>query len=94
MQIKYNGLFVVCETKSHKFKVYIMGQADGHIMDWRGCNHKFVSVTGQPMRGFETVESAKMFCKNLESSPKRRSEEVERAKKMVGMYISDERMVL
>ncbi len=81
-------------TKSGRFKVYMQGSADGHIMDWLGCNFKFVTVKGQPFRGFETKEEAKNFLKELEAEPERLASEVKRARDLPGSYISEDRCEL
>ncbi len=91
MIVKYEDSLVVCSTRGGGFKVYVMGQADGHIMDWRGCNYKFVPVTGQPFRGFLNKCDADTYMRALRSKPERLREENERAKRMKGQYIPDER---
>lgn len=84
----------VNRTKSGRFKVYMQGRADGHIIDWRGCNFKFVPVEGQPFRGYETKEEAKAFLKALESDTERLSIETERARNLPGSSIPESRCEL
>lgn len=78
----------ICETKSGRFKLYIQGQADDHVMDWAGCNFKFVSVTRQPRAGFETLEEAAIHREKIKRFWK---EEAKRAQQMTGSWIPDRR---
>ena len=52
---------IICRTGAGRYKVYWMGHAEGHTMDWLGCNFRHLTVAGQPHRGFETVEEARAF---------------------------------
>lgn len=92
MILKYEHSLVVCKTGGGKYKVYVMGRADGHVIDWRGCNFKFVPVTGQPFRGYPTKEDADQLMKSYDENPARLVLENDRAKKMSGQSIPDERV--
>ena len=39
-----------------RYVVYVMGQADYHMMDWRGCNFQRCKVPNQPK--FNTLKEA------------------------------------
>lgn len=54
---------VIGKTSSGKYKVYVWGQPDWHLMDWRGCNYRYKCVEGQPHYGFETAEGAEQFAR-------------------------------
>ena len=45
-----------------RFKVYIWGQPDLHMMDWNGCNYRTMTVKGQPHRGFASREEAEAWA--------------------------------
>ena len=62
--MKYIGTFIG-KTPKGKFKVYIWGQPDYHIMDWSGCNYRYLAVGGQPARGFDTFAQALTAAKKL-----------------------------
>ena len=40
------------QMPSGKWKVIIWGHHDEHLMDWLGCNYRYVVVQGQPYWGF------------------------------------------
>ncbi len=86
MQPKYLEVFVL---PSGRFKVMIWGSADGHIMDWRGCNYRFTPVSGQPLRGFTTEKEARAFLATIESDAGRKSAEFKRASQVQGTFLSD-----
>ena len=52
---------VIARRPSGRFKVYWTGRAEGHIMDWRGCNYRHLTVAGQPQGGFATLDEACAF---------------------------------
>ena len=88
-----NNPLSICTTESGNYKVYVMGQADGHIMNWRGCNYKFVPITRQPFRGFKTEDEAIECMKKVTADKEALAEEVKRARSMTGQHIPDERFV-
>ncbi len=51
------------KTPSGRFKVYVWGQPNYHIMDWRGCNYRYKAVPGQPHRGWETRKEAEEWAR-------------------------------
>jgi hypothetical protein len=53
---------IVAQTPKGKWKAYFWGQADGHVSDWRGCNYRYATLDGQPLRGYETPEEARAFA--------------------------------
>lgn len=57
---------VVMHTRGGRHKVYVQGHADGHLMDWNGCNFRFYSVLGQPQRGFATADEAVAFMQTVD----------------------------
>jgi len=58
------------KTPSGKFKLYIMGQHDEHMMDWYGCNFRTFAVEGQPLRGYETPREVLEFARKTFKSDK------------------------
>lgn len=53
----------ILKTPKGKFKGYVWGYPNEHLMDWRGCNFHIRSVEGQPHFGFATVEECEAFLK-------------------------------
>lgn len=51
----------LAKTPKGRWKAYILGQTDDHIMDWRGCNFRRATIEGQPHRGYATREEAYKF---------------------------------
>ncbi len=51
------------ETLKGKFKAYVWGQPDAHLMDWNGCNYRHKPVPGQPLRGYKTVKDVERYIK-------------------------------
>ena len=71
------GLLVLNTPKG--YKVYLWGQPDEHIMDWRGCNYRRLSIPAdllkQPRGGFPNVADAFLaFDRADESAIKKWSE--------------------
>lgn len=58
----------VGKLRSGGFKVYVWGQPDLHLSNWRGCNFRYKAVDGQPHRGFATLEEAVTFGQSKFSS--------------------------
>ena len=81
---------IIAATPKGNYKVYWMGYADDHVMDWLGCTFKHVTVAGQPHRGFKTWEEAETFELSLGN---RRTPPVE-VIEMPGTYIPEERIRL
>ncbi len=79
----------VFQIPSGKFKVLIWGAADGHIMDWRGTNYRLTPVTGQPVRGFKTIDEAKALLQEIETNPERKKQEFKRAQHVAGRFFGD-----
>lgn len=44
--------------KTKRWKAYVWGQPDYHIMDWRGCNYRVYAIHDQPRRGFDSADEA------------------------------------
>src|SRR3989304_5223763 len=59
---------IIAKTEGGGFKVYVCGQADDHLMDWHGLNLRYVSVSGQPRRGFVTYAEADHFRQEIEAN--------------------------
>lgn len=76
--------------KTGRYKVMVVGRADGHIMDWRGCNFRITPVDGQPRRGFLTYEEAKAFEKAIEADPIRKEIEFKKCRYTGGTFLNDE----
>jgi hypothetical protein len=55
---------IIGNLPSGGFKAFYWGQADGHIMDWRGCNFRYAPLDKQPLRGFKTKEEAEAFARS------------------------------
>ena len=64
------------------YKVVVQGHADGHTMDWRGCNYRFISVRGQPHKGFLEEAQAETYLRLL--SEEVTQAEIDRAGDSVG----------
>jgi hypothetical protein len=77
----------VVKMPSGKFKVIIWGQWDLHIMDWNGCNYRYVVPRGQPRRGFDSPEQAEEWWTGLSRTTQ--SEEIARASEMEGTFMGD-----
>lgn len=71
------------------FKVYITGQASGHLMDWSGMNYRHVSVAGQPRLGFASFDAAEAFMQTLEQDKARLEREYARARPMTGSWLPE-----
>ena len=93
MIVEYENSLVVCQTRSGWYKVYVMGHADGHMMDWRGCNYRYVPITGQPFRGFINLGDAKDYMDRVRKNKARLKSENERAKSKAGQWIPDDRFI-
>lgn len=83
-------IWVLTTPSGKKYKAYVIGRANGHIMDWRGCNFRCTPVSGQG-RGFDTVEETKQFIKNLPEEKKKI--EFQKARYSDGSFLKDERVV-
>lgn len=67
-----------------------MGQANGHLMNWSGCNYKFITIAGQPRNGYETEEDAQAFMESFEKNENTLQAEYSRADYCTGTTIADE----
>ena len=92
MLLRHGGVMIIAETKAGNFKLYMQGQADGHIMDWAGCNFKYMTVSAQPHRGFEKFSQAEALLKWYRSNYKFYQFEEDRARNVGGSYISEDRI--
>jgi len=69
-------------SKTPKYTVYLVGQWDDHIMDWRGCNFRRVKAPAQPI--FTKISDAVNWAKKwLEDHKENRYVEGE------GQHVSD-----
>ena len=75
----------VAEMSSGQYKAVIWGQWDDHIMDWAGCNYRYVVVQGQPHRGFEIDDEVVRWWDHL--SQEEQDEQIGRAELMEGTHI-------
>jgi hypothetical protein len=80
-------------TRTGRFKVYIEGRADDHILDWRGLNLRAIAASGQPRAGFETCDEALRFARLLERDRSRWHFETAGATVMRGSAIPRSRAV-
>jgi hypothetical protein len=69
------------------YKAIIWGQHDEHMMDWRGCNYRYIVVKGQPRSGFTTAEAAEDWWYTL--SGEFQQEELDRAYMTNGSHLPD-----
>ena len=69
------------------FKVIIWGQHDEHIMDWRGCNYRYLVVKKQPRKGFQTPKAAEDWWNHL--SWEYWQSELDRALETNGSHLPD-----
>lgn len=53
----------ILKTPKGRFKGYVWGYPNEHLMDWRGCNFHIRSVEGQPHFGYATVEECEAFMR-------------------------------
>ena len=83
---------IIAKTEGGGFKVSVCGQADDHLMDWHGLNLRYVSVSGQPRRGFVTYAEADHFRQEIEAN----SEMMKRLRRIgegsLGSYIPERRL--
>jgi len=78
-------------TKAGRYKVYVVGHADGHIIDWAGCNFRCTPVGHrQPFRGFDTLSDAVALQKEIESEPILREIEERGARAVGGTFLGND----
>jgi len=61
--VMQGGMVVILKTPKGKYKGYVWGSPNYHMMDWRGCNYHIRSIEGQPHLGFLTVEECEEFIR-------------------------------
>ncbi len=83
-------ILTVHRRPTGRYKVYVTGHHDDHLMDWRGLNLRHTPVSGQPRLGFATYEEAEAFMLALERDEVRLEEEFRRAVHTTGTWMSDE----
>ncbi len=83
----FMGLVVKTAKSGYRWKVVVMGNADGHVMDWAGCNFKSVIVKGQPVDGYGTQEEANEYLNSL--SPDFKASEIGRGGDSTGAWRRD-----
>lgn len=52
------------------WKAVVQGRDDDHLMDWRGCNFVFLTIPGQPRKGFTYEAEADEFIRGLDDEVK------------------------
>lgn len=77
--------FGVVKTPGGNHKVYAIGQPNGHITDWSGCNFHFSPLPKQPRRGTD-VQSAFDYLDKILSERERWEEW---ARNINGSFFSD-----
>ena len=70
--------------KGFAWKAFVQGQPDEHMMNWNGCNYKFISIRTQPRRGFAYEWEAHEFIGRLLDEFK--AMELDRAMESIGSY--------
>jgi hypothetical protein len=75
----------IAEIQPGKFKAIIWGQHDDHVMDWNGCNYRYMVVKGQPRSGFANAVEVSDWWGNQSSEHK--ASEMERAFFIGGIHI-------
>ena len=61
MKVSYLDVF----RTRQKFTVVIVGQPEEHIMDWNGCNFKYLALPKAMRKLFDTAEQAAAYKKQL-----------------------------
>lgn len=89
--MKDPSFLTICATKAGRFKVYVLGQHDDHLMDWAGMNYRFAPVTGQPRLGHTTYEEAEAVMETINKDKPRLQRELTLARGTGGSYFPEER---
>jgi hypothetical protein len=64
--VKFSHLQVFRSPKTGKYRVMIVGQPDAHIMDWRGCNFRRMTLPTPLKKTFDRAADAKAYEEKLE----------------------------
>jgi hypothetical protein len=65
--MQYAYLSVFKSPKTGKYRVMIVGQPDNHMMNWRGCNYRRMTLPTPLKRTFTTIQEAEAYRKELEA---------------------------
>lgn len=74
--------------RSRGFKAFAWGNADDHMMDWRGCNYRLKPIPNQPHQGWVLLKDA-VTCL-LHQFPTRESLEAWAQQAGDGGFLTDE----
>lgn len=82
-------LLSIHQTAGGRYKVYVTGHHDEHLMDWAGANYRHTPISDQPRRGFVLFEEAESLLARLEKTPALWKHDAERARQIGGSYLPD-----
>jgi hypothetical protein len=63
----FDYLSVFTDKTGTKYRVYIVGRPEYHIMDWRGCNFKRLALPRELRKTFTNETDAKTYLKEMET---------------------------
>lgn len=79
--------YEVARMPNGRYKVIVWGKHDEHIMDWRGCNYRYVVVENQGRKGWFTQELAEGYW--LALGEEEQQSQILRAGGMTGTHMPD-----